>query len=82
MSLSALTIAMAVATAPVPGGAAPVGKSAAKPAEVFPPVLPAQSTEPPQSTEFAPYTLAQSTDPLHRCNLNPGLRPPPQDRER
>ena len=64
MSLSALTIAMAVATAPVPSGAAPVGKSVAKPVAVLPPVVPGQSTEPPQSTEFAQSPdLAQSTDP-------------------
>ncbi len=75
MSLSALTIAMAVATAPVPSGAAPVGESAAKPAEVLPPVVPGQSTEPPQSTEFAQSTdLAQSTDPP--SPVQPERQPP------
>lgn len=76
MSLSALTTAMAVATAPVPSGGAPIVGPATQSAEVLPPVVPVQSAEPPQSTEFAPSTEpAQSIDPP--LPVQPDRQPPP-----
>jgi len=77
MSFSALTAAMAVAAAPAPSGGAPASvaalgfesvvidqaPAAVGPVAAPPPVIPAQSTESPQSTDPAPSTEpAQPTD--------------------